>query len=459
MQLHVSAKLRDPKNDLFTDSVFMASFDALWFYRDDTTNEESGQADLDKKSSCSKCPTEQVEPNTIVRGAPRWKSLYHMYHMFLLKLRLETRIYIKSYKFDLAFFENPAIAALVTYKWNTIGFSHWLKRFVFQCFYYILILVLAFLQVYYTGNDPTPIAEFSIAIIVMSVFFIWLEALQAYQGWEKYRKSIYNSIDMLAFLIPMAAGIHQLVVIFSDDQHGNTRLVSFSVLTVFLHMLFELRVIEMVCKYVTIIQQAIKEIQVFFGIFAAGVITFTIGILHLLHACPTSGCERVEKEGDLPINFLGALSGTYFMLGGRYEPFNSKLSSQDWPVHFMLMLFFFFTVILMLNVLIALINVAFSKGDDGWRLAWVEARMQYIETAENMSYHIPGYRKAYDCFPREIYFTATTQQVKAYQEKLDANTNKRTEKRIVMDARVERLEEQLQDLKKLLLHSTRQQRQ
>ncbi|ORZ09337.1 hypothetical protein BCR41DRAFT_388308 [Lobosporangium transversale] len=463
MQLHVVAKQRDPKNDLFTHPLFMASFDALWFYPEDKNNveERTDHGGLDKKILSLE---ERIKSTAIVSKTTWWKS---MFYMFLFKLNPRNQLYVQCYNFNLDFFDNPAIAALVAYKWNTIGFSYWLGRFAFQCIYYILVLVVAFMQVYYTGEDRTPFIGLFSAIIVMSAIFIWLEALQAYQNWEKYKESLYNLLDMFAFLIPMAAGIHQLIVIFNSDQFGNTRLVSFSVLVVFLHMLFELRVNEMVCKYVTIIQHATKEIQVFFVIFATGVIAFTIGILHLLHACPTSGCERIEDEGYLPLHFFGALSATYFMMGGRYDPVDPKFSSQDWAFHIMMMIFFFFTVILMLNVLIALINVAFTKGDDGWRLTWIESRLRYIEAAENMSYHIPGYRETYDCFPREIYFTATTQQMKAYQAKLDAEINKETGKYITnVDARVEQLQKQLQEqqakqdthiqeLKKLLLQNTR----
>jgi hypothetical protein len=98
----------------------------------------------------------------------------------------------------------------------------------------------------------------------------------------------------------------------------------------------------------------------------------------------------------------------------------------------MMMVFFFFTVIVMLNVLIgkslrvsvvialvpfleaysllclgpsltlhssvfvffilcvALINNAITDGDQSWQLDWMEYRMRYIESAENMTYDIPG---------------------------------------------------------------------
>lgn len=137
---------------------------------------------------------------------------------------------------------------------------------------------------------------------------------------------------------------------------------------------------------------------------------------------------------------------------------------EDWAFHLAMFIFLFSTTILMLNVLIgkttistffcgttpflfyfifyfndlfanqffsyslhssslcqkkntALINVAFAKGDDGWRLAWIEARLRYIESAENLSYHIPGFRQTFDCFPKLIYFTATAKDVSAYIKK------------------------------------------
>ncbi|KAI8597139.1 hypothetical protein EDD21DRAFT_226232 [Dissophora ornata] len=103
----------------------------------------------------------------------------------------------------------------------------------------------------------------------------------------------------------------------------------------------------------------------------------------------------------------------------------------------MMALFFFFTVILMLNVLIALINVAFAKGDDGWRLVWIESRLRHIESAENMSYHIPGFRQTYDYFPREIYYSATPKQVHEHWVKYDAKDSA-TEKSNAMEEQLAR---------------------
>jgi len=221
----------------------------------------------------------------------------------------------------------------------------------------------------------------------------------------------------MAFFLPLAASAQQLAVIWRGDVYGNIKTLSFSVLAVFLHMLFELRVFESVCKFVTIIQQAVTEIRVFFVIFAGGVLAFAIATLHLVHGCAYDGCAHPET--DFPFNFLKVVSSVYFFMGGVWDPVSEGIKSDNFGLHVMMALFFFTSVVLMLNVLIALINVAFTKGDDGWRLAWIESRLRYIEAAENMSYHIPGFRQTYDFFPDEIYFSVTHKQLQEMQRKFD----------------------------------------
>ncbi|KAF9182965.1 hypothetical protein BGZ51_004336 [Haplosporangium sp. Z 767] len=103
-------------------------------------------------------------------------------------------------------------------------------------------------------------------------------------------------------------------------------------------------------------------------------------------------------------------------MGGRYDSIDDDFNSENWAFHTMMLVYFFFTVILMLNVLIAVINVAFSVGDGTWRLVWLGNRLRYVESAENLTYHIPGFREAHNWFPDVIYYSATPQQVKAYED-------------------------------------------
>ncbi|KAF9957587.1 hypothetical protein BGZ70_009474 [Mortierella alpina] len=223
--------------------------------------------------------------------------------------------------------------------------------------------------------------------------------------------------------------------------------------------LFELRVHKGVCKYVTFIQQSVLEIRVFFFIFAGGIVAFSISTMHLLRACSVpEACE--DSETKFPKHILGALSATYFFMSGRLDPVSEELNSNDWAFHLMMVVYFFFTVIVMLNVLIALVNVAFMKSDATWRL--IESRLHYIELAENLSYHIPGFRQTYNWFPKEIYFHATAQEVEEYEEMVRVSEGKDDPAIKELKAQVQSLEHQLasqqereelrfQELKDLLL--------
>ncbi|ORZ09348.1 hypothetical protein BCR41DRAFT_388317, partial [Lobosporangium transversale] len=190
MQLDVLAKERDNSNNPFTQQVYMASFDALWSYKTDTENKEADHANSNKNkgavltdsnkdkeathaNSNKEKGVDHADPNNKGSSCHEeqalttwWKSLYHM---ILLKFQFRNKQHVKCHNFKWEFFDNPAIAALVAYKWNTIGFNYWLGRFAFQCVYYTLVLIVAFIQVYYTGQWRTPLIGLFIAIIVMSV--------------------------------------------------------------------------------------------------------------------------------------------------------------------------------------------------------------------------------------------------------------------------------------------------
>lgn len=165
------------------------------------------------------------------------------------------------------------------------------------------------------------------------------------------------------------------------------------------------------------------------AVFASGILFFSLAIEHILRG-HSVGPNPVAKnatdsnstdsdEIEFPKPFLGAITSTFFIMGGRYDPVNTDLSEdKNIGLHMMILIYFFFTVILMLNVLIALINGGFDKADSDWHLVWLENRLRYVESAENMSYRIPGFRKTYDWFPREIYYTATEEQVKKYKSRM-----------------------------------------
>ncbi|OAQ24254.1 hypothetical protein K457DRAFT_129940 [Linnemannia elongata AG-77] len=393
----------DPINGNFSADFYVTSDDLLWSLRKDR--------DAEVKSA-HRPLVKAVRPN----GVLSW--IKAVVFMMWYKRKLWSTSAIDVHPYAPQALDHPAISAIVEYKWNKIGYKYWLMRFIFQCLYYILVLTTVFLQVY--NDQGNRMAGLFVAIVAFAGIFLWLELIQMIRDKKNYLSSIYNFVDLVVFGLPLAGSINQLCIIYGNTPPGgNPALLSFSVLFVFLHFLFELRVNKSVCHFVTIIIQIFEKIKVFFFIFAGGILAFTIAILHLLRSpansspsCTGDACEQI----DFPLNFLRAMSATYFFMGGIYDPISPLFNTDRVAFHLMMIVFFFFTVILMLNVLISLISLAFSDGDETWRLTWIENRLRYVESAENMSYHIPGFRERHNWFPKEIYYSATPQQVRDYNK-------------------------------------------
>ncbi|KAK3848237.1 MAG: hypothetical protein J3R72DRAFT_430182 [Linnemannia gamsii] len=306
MQLE-TVKIPNPPKGNFTREIFQASFDMLWTKPE--AEEEESQDD-----------TEESKKNDHVRKLYSWPRT--IWTMVLRKCRLKYNTTIECYPFELEALDNPALMALVEYKWNTIGFSYWLVRFLGQLCYYTLVLTAVFLQIYGENrvtdegvliSDPGPEGLY-IAIIVIAFTFLWLELGQFVKQKRDYIRSVYNLVDFGVFLLPLIGAINQILIIHGAISVGtNPAVLSFSVLLVFLHFLFELRVFQAVCHFVSIIIRAIYSIRVFIFVFSGGLLAFAIAILHLMHTC-VSAEECVYFTEGFSNNLFRALSVTYFMM-------------------------------------------------------------------------------------------------------------------------------------------------
>lgn len=103
MQFNFTGAKADSSNDGFTRPVFMASFDALWYYKDQQQTEMKKDG-FDAASNTA--------------STTWWRTLYHM---FRLKCHVKMPAIVECYDFNLEFFDNPAIAALVDYKWYVLS--------------------------------------------------------------------------------------------------------------------------------------------------------------------------------------------------------------------------------------------------------------------------------------------------------------------------------------------------
>ncbi|KAG0022985.1 hypothetical protein BGZ80_010673 [Entomortierella chlamydospora] len=418
--LHIEVsrqKIVDPLNETFKKQVYVAPYALLWHARDNRWDKDASIIATNNS------------PN-IYRAN---RSLIRMVLGLVVdKMNPWSRQTIRANFTDLEYFDNPAIEALLQYKWNSFAHVPWAIRFIGQLIYYVLVLAVTFIQVY----PDLLIIQLRgplIAIVAMGSLFLYLELQQFLADHWKYIGSPYNLVDVLVFLLPAVGSIQLLINIPQDENttiHGNSRVLSFSVLMIYTHLLFEMRIVRSVCNIVTIIISIVGKIQVFFAIFALSILAFTHSLLHLLmaknHDCLGINADGVQSnlpdncpeiDTDFPGNYLGALSVTYFLLAGRYDNLDKDLDSEDWAFHIMLAIYFFINVVLMLNILIALMNVAFSAGDDKAPLVWLDNRLRSVESAENISFAAPGLRERFDWFPQYIYYTASPRKVKAFEDK------------------------------------------
>ncbi|KAK3828024.1 MAG: hypothetical protein J3Q66DRAFT_321640, partial [Benniella sp.] len=121
----------DPLNENFTRDLFVASFDMLW---------RTPESDEDERS-----PLERITDYGPV-PSPSWFRV--AFHFFLCKLRIRPQRRVEFFDLPLEALDNPAIAALIEFKWNTIGYKYWLVRFFWQFIFYVLVVVAVLMQVY-----------------------------------------------------------------------------------------------------------------------------------------------------------------------------------------------------------------------------------------------------------------------------------------------------------------------
>ncbi|KAF9436900.1 hypothetical protein BGZ76_002622 [Entomortierella beljakovae] len=388
-----SSGTSEKKDKPFIPGLYVATFEMLWInYR---------------KESCSPLPVTPAE----FKYPPLTFWFRFLIDLFIYEI-IPFRATVKSHKFTTDMLDNPAISALVEYKWLVLVIE---RRGDLET---------VFEQVY--NDDQSFLRAIFYIIAIMSGVFLWLEVKQVIWNWKRYLSSPYNVIDVLTFTLAMTGSIYQLKS--GEHERGKPGILSFTVIFAALQFMFELRISRGVCKFVTIIIKIINRIRVFFLIAFGGILAFSTAILHLLKSQPR-GTDVLDKS-DFPTHFYRAVTTTFFFTAGRYDPISSLFNDrndiprdleEDWMFLTMINFNFIFTGIIILNVLIALINVGFSRGDGTWQQVWLENKLFIIEAAENMTYHISDFRKYYGCFfPREIYYTVKDRDTKS---KYDNETN------------------------------------
>ncbi|KAI8605713.1 hypothetical protein EDD21DRAFT_363028 [Dissophora ornata] len=188
--------------------------------------------------------------------------------------------------------------------------------------------------------------------------------------------------------------------------------LSFAILAFYLCTLFELRVFKPLGVVVNIILNITRRSMWYFLTFFLFLVGFTHALLHMLHSrkyvfCGNN-CTDGEYQDDYPVDFFAALSATYFFLAGRYDPVSNSLDKGTANIHIMMVVFYTFSGVLFMNIIIAVMNDAFDESKRQSHIAWTTQLSKVIANLEYIFIR-KGWRNS-DFFPDYIYYVVSEKE-------------------------------------------------
>ncbi|KAG0328436.1 hypothetical protein BGZ99_005301 [Dissophora globulifera] len=364
------------------------------------------------------------------------------------------------------FFESPAMEAILTFKWEKFGFLMWSIQFFVSFFLFTTIVALTGIQIYLC-SPPTPIRPpndeevrarymehmrpLFWVVIGFAAFILLFDVRRALSAPLKYMRSPYwvirmvaNGLTLTGFAMFTTKHVGDLDEITHTDR-GPSQIswISFAVLAYYLNFLFELRAVESLGTVVNIMIKIAKRIVWFAIVFVLFLVGFTHALLHLLHTrkyddCktddPTRPCAPEDFPDTYPSRFFPALSSTYFFLAGRYDPVNNALDSVVPSVHVMMCIFYTFTAILFLNILIAVMNDAFNDTTKQGQIARLEQWSEIIAEAESIFLNNSRLMNS-NYFPDYVFYGGNERDAERHQSaySISNKSNLSVENRFVVD--------------------------
>ncbi|KAK3848224.1 MAG: hypothetical protein J3R72DRAFT_93181 [Linnemannia gamsii] len=394
------------RKDLVTKELYFASFDMLWYNIESTAAGGGGQASTSGS----------------VRDFLRMGMLWSVSGQ---KLKLSLKDTVRCYPLVVMEYKNPAIAALVDYKWSNIGFAYWRNQFIARCCYYLIVLLSVMLQIWGKSKAGTEgyivyaWAGMFFDILITSFIFLCVEVVQIFRQGAAYFRSIFNILDFLVLALPLAGSINQICILLGvlspPGQHSG--FLSFSVLVVLLHFVVELRVFKGVARVVSSVFRGIESIAVFLIVYMLGVLGFLMAFMHMIPAClDAASCQDLSSSLDSAASsdFIAAVSAT--QLSGRNGLSKAWFYSDNWANFLLAFAFFLFTAMMFINMAVVLLQSAIKEGaEELWLQDWFKDRLKFVESAENMSYRSAVARKNEKKFPDVLYYSATIKEIREYE--------------------------------------------
>ncbi|KAF9344662.1 hypothetical protein BGX34_005451 [Mortierella sp. NVP85] len=333
---------------------------------------------------------------------------------------------------DLDFFDNPAVEALIQFKWDSTAWMTWVFRCILQLFYFALIVIVLLAQIYQLMRIAD-LRVFLYSIIAMSLLFLYLELRQFLADYRAYLSSPYNAIDVAVLIAPLMGSIQLLFSIAmyeNTDAPGYSRSLSYSILFIFAQVGFELRVFRNICRITTFIWFILFEAIIVCFILAGFIISIGALLLHMVWGM-NHDCTLIDENGntivgpwscptrdtDFPRDAVGAVFASYYMMFGQYDALNKELQARDTDIGYLVCACFVATVVILMNIVIAITNSGITKATYYAHLDWLSNLLRASVTTEELSVSAREYREQVDLFPHCVYYAPSSSLVEEFKKK------------------------------------------
>ncbi|CAG8487580.1 8419_t:CDS:10 [Paraglomus occultum] len=289
--------------------------------------------------------------------------------------------------------QEPAFEALVKYKWENYGQKYYLFLLFAYWIYSAMFIIPASI-----GDNVLHDSGLKYPVIVMATIFLLLELRQSLTLRLKYSYNLYNIIELASFILPLIVSINA-----QADNPPSSRSLSWVVLLLWVFMALNLRAFEGMGVFIIILYKAILNLVSFILLMSAILAGFTSACWILL---------RNDNSDDNFQSFWLSLNSVMTFLGGD---FSAVSDVHSFDVNMLRILFMISTTIMLLNILIAILNTAYSDVASQARRIWVLNCAEILAEFE-LFWMTPEKKKNRVLFPRYIYYEADRSKVKEYRQ-------------------------------------------
>ncbi|KAF9361953.1 hypothetical protein BGX34_006811 [Mortierella sp. NVP85] len=329
---------------------------------------------------------------------------------------------------------NPAMRAVLEYKWNAFGRRYWMLRLLRKLLFFALVMIITGNRILTSSSSSVeaPIADGisvahhpkwrSVVLTTIGLLIIIPELNQLKISPRNYFRSVFNCMDLATHSVPVV-GCFLYLWFTSGMTQENTDInggfiqiwiVPFMILSLYLNILSELRVIKRFGMAIHIVVNTTKEISWFILISFVFLVGFTNTLLSIHtqanRTCEDGSCTDADGPSEGSIKFSQELATAVFFLSGRYAHADASGILLDF--YTISVMFLCLTAILLLNIIIALINNAFQLDklqceSTHWeRLSEVIARAELYTATRSDNSH-----------PKYIYYSASQKDIEEFRSK------------------------------------------